>query len=215
MSDANARPQPFTFAREFKQGGARVVPLEEKEATLTQSAHHAALQQAVAGAHAQGVAEGRAAARAEETARLARAMEAVSTSLDQMRHRLDQLEECAAREAIRFAELFAGKLSAGLVAEAPVAMVERVAAEIFTDLRGQAHVAVRVAPELVEATRDRIGALARDRGFEGRLIVMGEPEISAGDVRIEWADGGIVRDQAAVASAIQLAVERVLASRHR
>lgn len=215
MSDANARPQPFTFAREFQQGGARVVPLEEKEATLTQSAHRAALEQAVAGAHAQGMAEGRAAARAEETARLARAMEAVSTSLDQMRHRLDVIEDGAAREAIRFAELFAVKLSAGLVADAPVAMIERVAAEIFTDLRGQPHVAVRVSPDLVEAARDRIGALARDRGFEGRLIVMGEPEIAVGDVRIEWADGGIVRDHAAVANAIASAVQRVLSGHSR
>ena len=33
------------------------------------------------------------------------------------------------------------------------------------------------------------------RGFEGRLVVLAEPEIAPGDCRIEWADGGVVRDQ--------------------
>ncbi len=36
----------------------------------------------------------------------------------------------------------------------------------------------------------------RSRGFEGRLVVLAEPEIALGDCRIEWADGGVVRDAA-------------------
>ena len=50
---------------------------------------------------------------------------------------------------------------------------------------------MRVAPELVEAASARCGELARMHGFEGRLVVLGDPAAASGDARIEWADGGI------------------------
>ena len=52
------------------------------------------------------------------------------------------------------------------------------------------------------------GQGARERGFEGRIVVLGEPDMNAHDVRIEWADGGIVRDQAR----IEAAAAEILAS---
>ena len=42
--------------------------------------------------------------------------------------------------------------------------------------------------------RDLAAARMQTSGFAGRLVVMGDPEIVPGDARIEWADGGIVRD---------------------
>ena len=55
--------------------------------------------------------------------------------------------------------------------------------------------------------------MARERGFEGRIIVLGDDGMSPGDVRIEWADGGVVRDAGAVDEAVQrvLAGQRLLA----
>jgi hypothetical protein len=37
-----------------------------------------------------------------------------------------------------------------------------------------------------------------EKGFEGRLVILGEPEIVRGDCHIEWADGGILRDRKAL-----------------
>ena len=39
-------------------------------------------------------------------------------------------------------------------------------------------------------------------GFSGRLVVMGDPDIALGDCRLEWVDGGIVRNEAAIAAEI-------------
>ena len=75
------------------------------------------------------------------------------------------------------------------------------------------HVVVRVNNELYAATRERLEEIARSRGFEGRLVVLGEAEIAPGDCRIEWADGGVIRNQAAVASAIDDLVGRYIAAR--
>ena len=39
------------------------------------------------------------------------------------------------------------------------------------------------------------------------------PALAPGDCRIEWADGGLTRDRAAVAAAISEAVSRYVAAR--
>ena len=44
--------------------------------------------------------------------------------------------------------------------------------------------------------RERLDAMTRARGFEGRLVVIAEPDVAIGDCRIEWADGGLARDRA-------------------
>jgi flagellar assembly protein FliH len=38
--------------------------------------------------------------------------------------------------------------------------------------------------------------LCRETGFSGRVIVLGESDIGAGEARMEWADGGVLIDQA-------------------
>jgi flagellar assembly protein FliH len=57
--------------------------------------------------------------------------------------------------------------------------------------------------------------MAKQSGFAGRLIVLAEPELAVGDCKIEWADGGVVREAAAIDAKITELVERYVASRHR
>ena len=67
-------------------------------------------------------------------------------------------------------------------------------------------------PELASA-RERIEQLAKRSGFEGRLVILAEPEIATGDCRIEWADGGVVLERAAIETKINELVGRYMASR--
>ena len=69
-------------------------------------------------------------------------------------------------------------------------------------LRGVPHLVVRVHESLVDDSEALVKRLARERGFEGRLIVLGEPDLAAGDARMEWADGGVVRDRAQIEAAV-------------
>ncbi len=75
------------------------------------------------------------------------------------------------------------------------------------------HVVVRVNDALHETARNRLDEIARTRGFEGRLVVIAEPEIAAGDCKIEWADDGVVRDAAMTDRAIGNAIGRYLGAR--
>jgi flagellar assembly protein FliH len=205
-------PQRFTFTRAFPETPDRMVPLEKKEPTLAVSEHERIVAAAAAGAREQGFAEGKAAADGEEAAHLARAMDSVALGLDALRFELDAIAAQASAEAIRFAQAIARQLAGKLMDAAPMAQIEDTARRIFEDLRGQPHVAVRVAPDLADAAKERLQRIVRDHGFEGRLVVLGEPEIATGDVRIEWADGGIVRDRAAAERLIDDSVARALAA---
>ncbi len=203
---------PFIFQREFPQTPDRMVPLERKEPTLTVSEHEALLAAAVAAARGDAFLQGKAEAEGEQTSRLADAMEQVARMLAMLRLDLDGIQATASAEAIQFAHAFGRRLAGQLLDAAPMAVIEQTARTIFDDLRGQPHVAVRLAPDLVDPARERLAAIAREKGFEGRLIVMGEPEIPPGDVRIEWADGGIIKDRSQSEQTVAAGVDRALAA---
>jgi flagellar assembly protein FliH len=204
--------QRFTFDRAFPETPNRVVPLEKKEPMITVAEHESLMAMAAAAARQDGFLAGKAEAEAEATADLARAMAQVAMALELLRGELDGIEASAAADALRFGHGIAARLAGRLMDEAPMTLIEDAARRIFEDLRGQPHVAVRVADSLLEAARERMQAVAREKGFEGRLIIMGEPEIAAGDVRIEWADGGIVRDRADAELRMAEAVDKALAA---
>ena len=72
---------------------------------------------------------------------------------------------------------------------------------------------MRIAEPIYEAAHTRLEEIARLHGFDGRLVVLAEPGMALGDCRIEWADGGVVRDRAATEAAIGEAVGRYVAAR--
>ena len=88
-----------------------------------------------------------------------------------------------------------------------------MASECFRELIAAPHIAVRVNDALYSAAREKLEAIARAAGFEGRLVVLAEPGIALGDCRIEWADGGLAREGAATEAAIAEAVSRYVAAR--
>ena len=53
--------------------------------------------------------------------------------------------------------------------------------------------------------------IARETGFSGRIVILGDEAMQPTDVRVEWADGGASRDGAALESALESMVARLLA----
>jgi flagellar assembly protein FliH len=75
------------------------------------------------------------------------------------------------------------------------------------------HVVMRVNDQLQQSAREKLEETTRACGFDGRLVVLAEPEIAPGDCRIEWADGGVKRDRATIEGAIEESVARYVAAR--
>ena len=153
----------------------------------------------IAGIEERARAEGREAGRREAEAaaqgRLATATERIEAALPALaaglEARMAEIEAEAVRVALRVARTIAGDA----LAAHPLDAVATVAAEAFSHLRGVKHLAIRVHESLVEPVEAMTARMGRERGFEGRVIVLGEPDIEPGDARLEWADGGVLRER--------------------
>jgi len=78
---------------------------------------------------------------------------------------------------------------------------------------GKAGLVVNFVSKQDVHARENIERQAAHSGFEGRLVILAEPGIATGDCRIEWADGGVVLERAAIEAKINELVGRYMASR--
>lgn len=180
--------------------GAPPVPADEHQA-------------AVAEAEARGYRNGAGAAEAEAQRRIASAYEQIAGVLQTLGERLHAVEDRLEAEAVEVAVSVARKLAPELIAQQPLAEISTLVTECFRELLAAPHVVIRVNDGLYAQARERLEDIARARGFEGRLVVLGEANVAAGDCRIEWADGGLVRDRVATETAIAEAVGRYVTVR--
>jgi flagellar assembly protein FliH len=65
---------------------------------------------------------------------------------------------------------------------------------------------VRVHEDQFDAVNERVQEIATQRAYAGKVIVLADPDTVPGDCRVEWADGGIERNTAAVWSAVEQTV---------
>jgi len=170
----------------------------------------AALQEAEQRGYAQGVAEGRRQAGSEAEAQLRASIQRLADSAVALLAGLDAHQARLEEEALAFGTALARKLAATALAAHPLDAIIEAARASFQHLRGVPHLVVRVNEALVEAVEAQVQRISRERGYEGRLVVIGEPEIAPGDGRIEWADGGIVREQARIEAALDEALAGAL-----
>ena len=118
-------------------------------------------------------------------------------------------------EAVDVAVAVARKLCSELMAGEPLAEVMALVSDCFSHLVSTPHLVVRINDALYDAARERIERLAKQSGFEGRLVILAEPEIDSGDCKIEWADGGVTLERAAIEAKINELVGRYMASRNQ
>jgi len=135
-------------------------------------------------------------------AQLVRQTEALLSQQDQ---RLAAIEAQAAQLAVATARGLAG----AALADKPLAQLLTAARESMAHARHAPHLAIRVHESLVETVEGKLAALARETGFAGRIVVLGEPDIALGDGRLEWADGGIAIERAQLDEAVGKAVAAV------
>jgi flagellar assembly protein FliH len=202
-------PTKFLFDVDFAADGKRT----PTEPMMTLAAHEVKLAETETAAHRRGYAEAKAEAATEAERRIADAMERIAAGVREAHQALEAIEVRLECEAVEVAVAVARKLAPALIAREPFAEVSALATDCFRELRATPHIVVRVNDALYGTAREKLDALARAAGYEGRLVVMAEPGIAFGDCRIEWADGGVNRDGAAAEAAIGEAVARYVGAR--
>jgi flagellar assembly protein FliH len=177
----------------------------------------AEVAQKVAAAEAKGYRDGFDAgqreAKAESDRRTALALEEIKIAMQGIAACLAGVESRMETEAVDVAVAVARKLCSELIAAEPLGELSGLVSECFSHLVSTPHLVVRVNDQLYEAARERIERLVKPSGFQGRLVILAEPEIATGDCRIEWADGGVVLERAAIEAKINELVGRYIASR--
>jgi flagellar assembly protein FliH len=152
-------------------------------------------------------------ARTEAERRTAAAFEQIGSVIAGLQNSLSSVERRFEADAVEIAVEVARKLASALIAREPLAEVTALADGCFRELLAAPHIVVRVHESLYAAAKEKLEDIARSRGVAGRRVVMGENDLTIGDCRIEWADGGLVRDRAATEAAIAQAVDRYVAVR--
>ncbi|MGY4477093.1 FliH/SctL family protein [Bradyrhizobium sp. USDA 3364] len=152
-------------------------------------------------------------AKVESDRRAAQALEEIGAAIKGIAARFAGIETRMETEAVDVAVAVARKLCAELIAREPLGEIAALVSDCFSHLVATPHLVVRINDALYEAAHDGIERMAAHSGFQGRLVILAEPSIATGDCRIEWADGGVVLERAAIEAKINELVGRYLASR--
>ncbi|MDQ2079767.1 FliH/SctL family protein [Xanthobacteraceae bacterium Astr-EGSB] len=204
-----AAPAKFLFDLDFGPSA----PVKTEVPTVPLADHERALAEAEMRGYKNGMAAAEVQARTEAERRTAAAFERIAVGLAGLDGRLTGIQQRLEAEAVEVAVEVARKLASALIAREPLGEIAALAEGCFRELLAAPHVVVRVHESLYAEAKDRLQEIARSRGFEGRLVVMGENDLAVGDCRIEWADGGLVRERATIEAAISDAVDRYVAIR--
>ncbi|MGD9868125.1 MAG: FliH/SctL family protein [Hyphomicrobiales bacterium] len=203
-------PAKFTFDRCFSNGRARPEPPEAVVERRLRAEFENTLALARKEAFEQGRAEGEAAARKSLDAELAAAAGRLAGSAEKLLKGIDATCRAEAAKALKVARMAAEKLAAGLLQRYPDEVLSSIFAECIEHVRDAPHLAIRVNDALAEQMQKRVTAIARERGYTGNIVVLGDPETRSGDCRIEWADGGVTRDFGEMSRLVADAVDRHL-----
>jgi flagellar assembly protein FliH len=202
-----AAPAKFLFDMDFGAPDKA----REKPATASEIAQKVA--SAEARAYRDGYEAAQREAKAESDRRMALALEEIGITIKGIATRFSGIETRMETEAVDVAVAVARKLCSELMAGEPLAEITALVSDCFSHLVSTPHLVVRINDSLYEAAREKIERQAAQSGFEGRLVILAEPEIATGDCRIEWADGGVVLERSAIEFKINELVGRYMASR--
>src|SRR3954467_2180657 len=202
-----ASPAKFLFDMAFSapdRGRERAVPASEIAQKIASAEAHA---------YRDGYDAGQREAKTESDRRTALALEEIGIGIQGIAARYSGIESRMETEAVDVAVAVARKLCGELISAEPLGEITGLVSDCFSHLVSTPHLVVRINDSLYEVAREKIERQAAQSGFEGRLVILAEPEIETGDCRIEWADGGVVLERAAIEAKINELVGRYMASR--
>ena len=202
-----AAPAKFLFDTDF------AAPDKTRERAATAAEIAEKIANAEARAYRAGYEAAQREAKAESDRRSALALEEIGIAIKAIASRFSGIEARMETEAVDVAVAVARKLCNELVSREPLGEITALVSDCFSHLVATPHLVVRINDQLYDAARADIERQAAQSGFEGRLVILAEPGIATGDCRIEWADGGVVLERAAVEAKISELVGRYMASR--
>ena len=185
---------------------------QERNTVLTETAIATLLANAREEGRREGLAEGERGAAVRAAQAIANAATALADHTAALNAALDDNRRATLSDAVSLAAMIGRKLARHLLGREPTAEIEALLAECLASLDAVPHLVIRCNPDLADAVREIATARIATSGFTGRLVVLGEPDITLGDARLEWVDGGIVRDSTELEAQIDRRIAQYLAA---
>ncbi|WP_422377755.1 FliH/SctL family protein [Roseibium sp.] len=210
-----SNPSKFLFNVDFSEPEEPevVAPPEPEIPMIPVSEHKKLLKEAQAKAFEEGRVKALQDLQTKQETLLTEEVGHLVRAVGQVLETLDEVQAAREQDAISLSFLVARRLCAHLIARQPLAETVALVSECLGPLRKAPHLVIRIAEKDVEALKAQVDPIVHEKGFEGRLVILGEPEISRGDCHIEWADGGIRRDRKALEGEIDTSIRAYLRAR--
>ncbi len=204
MTMAPPPAQKFLFNRTFD--GAALEGAKAKEATPTFS--QAELEVATEAARQQGHAEGMAAATQSQAAQAL----AMATRIEQ------RIEQAFAQAAVAQRQdqtdlteivlAIARKLLPPFAAETALTTIQAMLTAACRDLGREPRLVVRVHDSMLDGLKKMLDGITQQQAYAGKIVLLADEALQPADCRIEWSDGGLEHDSAALWQQIDAAVQR-------
>jgi flagellar assembly protein FliH len=192
----------FTFDTEFAENAD--VTSDTAKARQKKSLTQAEIDILCAEARAEGLNTGQ--VRAAEA--IAAATNEAASALRTVLQRSHADIEMVRAEAAKLAFTAAKTLARSVLDALPTSEVETVLRQSLHQAIGEPRVVLRASPQVAEALQPRIGEIAHEEGYEGRVQISPDPNIGGADCRIEWRGGGAERSVAALETALSELIAR-------
>lgn len=199
----------FTFDTRFDDGDQ---PAASASVQVKSRFTKEDVERARAEGHAAGFAAGHAEACAQSDREIAGSMESFAANAGSLLAALQAESAVIRGEAVTLAMTAAQKLAPALIATRPQAEIEAVLRDCLTHLNREPHIVLRIADVLVERLKGTVDHMAMERGLSGRIILLGQSDITEGDCIVEWADGGVIRSRAEIQKEMADTVARYIAT---
>ncbi len=195
MNTSISSPQKFSFDLDMSQDNQNSRLIGEAElATMLQDAEEKGYKK--------GLVEGENSAANINAANLVKATSNLAKRTMAIAKTADDHQKQTLHDAACLGISTGRKLAANLIARFPMDEIRTLIGECLSSLEDVPHLVIRCHPDLAKAIEVETTKLMSTSGFDGRLIIMGEPDILLGDARLEWVNGGLVRDMAKISSQI-------------
>lgn len=189
-------PRRFLFDLSFDdEVERRNAPKKEKEKPTFSEED---LETAKKEAHAAGMAAGKNAMLDSQQQQMNLMLNALENKLKNILDQATDYHDKQMSQMRQIALVIMRKLMPAYVKDHGFAEIEEIVERTIIDMNQEPRLVIRVAQEQFELANERLNALARQQAYAGKLIILEDADLASSDCRIEWADGGIERDERAL-----------------
>ncbi len=142
----------------------------------------------------------------QQTAALIALLSAVEQNIATLVACMDAMAKDQEAHTRCLALAIAKKVLPAFTAQQGLQEIEALVNATLHEMEREPRLVVRVEESQFDALNEKIQALAAQRAYGGKIVIIADAAVASGDCRIEWADGGVARDTAATMSSIEKTV---------